>query len=706
MTTLVGSTVDAPITAAPPPLGGRDQRDDIQGIRAVAILMIVAYHAGLPLPGSFTGPDVFFVVSGFVITGMLVREWATTGRIAPIRFYSRRVRRLLPALALVSIATVIAAALLFSPIDERQQVTGRAVRSASLFLANFYFLRETGGYFQPDAQKNPFLHTWTLSVEEQFYVVFPLTVALLWWIGRRRGSSSWWVNGVLGLGFLLSLGASVVFSYQWVPHSVRQAVLALAMDPVRLAFFSPLTRGWQFLAGVLLALAAAHWTPAARARSWIAIAGVAILAVAIVGLKPTDVYPGILGAVPVIGTVCLLIGGLGGGPPSLVTRLLSVRPMIWIGDRSYSWYLWHWPFIVFARTLFVGVSRVEALAAVASLIPAALSFRFVEDPIRRRQWWATPRATAWIAATCVAVPLACGLGLRTAADRAWGDRNLATVRMMVTPQHIDITSNCASFSPLADKDRAPCIWPVASSRGTMLLIGDSNAGHLSEPFIAAAHALGYDAQLATAGGCPFLLRPGYPNPSCGEFVEGSVAAIARRTPAYAAIVVSNATVGYLNGLIATQFAADAADVSPSAPTDRPTEIRGWVTSMGRTVTALTRHSPTIVVGAVPQFLDVPGCIRPSLLASSPAWCGRWSPEMAASLRTDIITNERTAVLARGATYVDTGDQLCDPQRGCTAFIDGTLIYRDGAHLSVAGSMHFEPDLEAALAAAIDAHRQR
>jgi hypothetical protein len=365
-------------------------------------------------------------------------------------------------------------------------------------------------------------------------------------------------------------------------------------------------------------------------------------------------------------------------------------------------------------------------AVIAALVPAALSFRFVEEPIRRRRVWPSPRATAAIGVACVVVPLACAIGLVTAADRAWGDRDLLALREAITPNHIDLTSLCASYLPLGDSDRAPCIWPAASSqtassqtassptvssqtasaqaapaqaasaRGTVLLIGDSNAGHLSEPFIAAAHALGYDAQLATAGGCPFLLRPTYLSEQCREFVEGSANAIARRAPGYAAVVVSNASVGDLDGLLAPQFIADA---TPAGASDREGAIRGWTASVVRTIDAITPHAPVIVVGAVPQFFNLPGCLRPTLFAGPAPWCGQWAKRMVTSLRGDIITAERTAALAHGATYLDTGARICT-ERVCSAFIDGTLVYRDGAQLSISGSMHFQPDFEAALSTAI------
>lgn len=675
-----------------------NQRDDIQGLRAIAVLMVAMYHAGIPLHGGFTGPDVFFVVSGYVITGMLLREHAASGRISIARFYLRRIRRLLPALALVSVVTLGLAAVVLPPIGERQQVTARAVRAATMLVANLHFLRETGGYFQPAAQDNPFLHTWTLSVEEQFYLMFPAALALLWTLGRGRRAATAWTAGLLASVCLLSFAACVALSYGWITPWPRLATWLTAHDPVRVAFFMPVTRGWEFLAGVVLALLVQRREPSARVRAGAAAVGVVLLVYTVVFIRTTERFPGVLAAAPVLGTVALLFAGLGGSP-SIVTRLLSTRPMVWLGDRSYSWYLWHWPFAVFARALYVSTPAAPMIAVVLSLVPAALSFRFLEEPIRRRRVWPSTRAAGWIAATCVIVPLLSAGGLIAAADRAWGDPALAVLRTTIVPPHIDVTWVCASFTPLADPQRAPCIWPVSPSRGTMLLIGDSNAGHFSEPFIAAANALGYDAQLATAGGCPFLVRPTYSSDGCRGFAEGSAAAIARRAPAYAAIVISNATMGYLNGSLAPAFVADEA---PAAPVTRPNEIAGWVASVRRAVDALRRRSPVVVVGAVPQFANVPQCVRPRLLARPLPGCGYWTSEFTAKWRTDVITEERAAVTALGAAYLDAGGKLCDPKRGCSAFIDGVLAYRDGAHLSVAGSMHFEADFEATLAAVVHA----
>jgi len=304
---------------------------------------------------------------------------------------------------------------------------------------------------------------------------------------------------------------------------------------------------------------------------------------------------------PVIGTV---------GPARRRTRIADAARHAAAVDQaagvarrsSYSWYLWHWPLIVFARTVFAGSRHALFVAAAVSLVPAMLSFRFVEEPIRRARVWPSTKAGVGIAAISVTTPLVYAMAFTTAVDRGWGDAKIARIREAAAPSHIDASTSCAALAPLGDPSRPLCVWKAASARGTVLLIGDSNAGHFSEPFIAAAHSLNYEAKLAMFGGCPFVRRPTYQSESCREFVEGSLSAIARRRAAYAAIVISNGTMRYLNRPSASVFVADAL---PQAPLTRPAEVANWVAILTRALETIGSRSPIVVVGAVPQFNDLP-----------------------------------------------------------------------------------------------------
>jgi hypothetical protein len=373
-----------------------------------------------------------------------------------------------------------------------------------------------------------------------------------------------------------------------------------------------------------------------------------------------------------------------------VTRWLSTRPAVALGDLSYSWYLWHWPAIVVARVCFPTASGAALLAGLGSLAPALLTYTFVERPIHRGARLASPRATLVLATVCVVGPATGGLALAAAAEHSWARPDVAAVRALVGPSHVDITTGCANVAPLGSPRRPACLWTVPGARGTVLLIGDSNAGQFAEAAILAARMAGYDLQITTSGGCPFLLRDAYPSTDCKRYVEGGLAAIAAHNPPYSAVVISNATVGYLDGVPPWRLLGAAHE-------DRAAAIAAWAADAGRTVTAAARRSAVILVGAIPQFAGLPGCLAPRLSAAPAPGCGHLDPLAARRLRTDVVTAERAAVERAGGSYLDLGARLCGGSGGCSAFVNGTLVYRDGSHLNVQGSMLFQVPLRDALA---------
>lgn len=279
---------------------------DIQGLRAVAVLMVVAYHAGLYVPGGFVGVDVFFVISGFVITAMLAREWQKYGRIRFGRFYLRRFKRLTPALALTVSVTVLASALLLSPTGDQQNAAQTGL-GALLLGANIVIARTTGGYFDAPAESNPLLNMWSLSVEEQFYLLFPIVLALSW-----AASGRWrtiripmMVVSVIGFAsFALAVLGSSGFS---APSSWMLALLN-----VSLGFYSPLTRAWEFAAGALLALAASRLAVMpARLALVSGVAGAAGLTASLWVITASTPFPGAWTLLPVVATLLLLMAGTG-----------------------------------------------------------------------------------------------------------------------------------------------------------------------------------------------------------------------------------------------------------------------------------------------------------------------------------------------------------------------------------------------------------
>ena len=311
----------------PSPANSADFRPDVQGLRAIAVAIVVAYHAGFVLDGGFVGVDAFFVISGFVITRMLLREGSTTGKFSFSNFYLRRVRRILPALAVALTGTLLLGILL-APLGA-QTTAARTGIAASLINANSYLTKAGGGggYFGVDAAANPLLHTWSLAVEEQFYLVFPALLALAWRFGRRKrlnvhASSSRLLIGAIAISFALCL-----------------LLTGRHLDPWgygrQIAFYAAAPRAWEFAAGALIA-ALPRQISARSSRTGLAtgIAGLAILGWATLAFSDATVFPGAAALVPVVGTMMLIAAGSAAKNP--VSTVLGTRPMRYIGDISYA----------------------------------------------------------------------------------------------------------------------------------------------------------------------------------------------------------------------------------------------------------------------------------------------------------------------------------------------------------------------------------
>lgn len=344
-------------------------RPDIDGLRAIAVTTVVAYHTGISwVSGGYLGVDIFFVISGYLITGLLLADIRAFDRVLIIDFYARRFRRILPTLVLVALATVFASALLLSAaLGEVQRVSGSAI-AALLFSANLYFLHLSANYFSVRADYQPLLHTWSLSVEEQFYLIWPTLLAVTHAVTRRSRSPIFWLNLVLIAVVLASL-ASAIILISWREDW---------------AFYFPAARAWELGAGGLLATAPAslHSVP----RRWglaASILGLGLIVAGVAIISPDSVNPLVLIAVVVIGTVLIIFGNTvhTTGP---VGRLLSSHPMVAIGLASYAWYLWHWPALSIVRILTVGEDNLgrDCIISLSTLALSFLTLHWYERPMR------------------------------------------------------------------------------------------------------------------------------------------------------------------------------------------------------------------------------------------------------------------------------------------------------------------------------------
>ncbi len=380
-------------------------RADIQGLRALAVLLVLLYHAGVPwLPGGFAGVDVFFVISGYVITGLLVSEVLRTGTVDLGRFWSRRARRLLPASALVLVTTALLTLTLLPQVRWRE--TGWDIVTSGLYVVNWRLADRSVDYLAEDSVDSPVQQYWSLAVEEQFYLLWPLLLLLAAWLARRRG-----VRPVPLTAVLLAV-VVVLPSFGWAVH------LTSASPPE--AYFVTSTRLWQLGVGALVALGSAWWSrvpvPVATALAW---GGPAVVVAGAVLTGPQTPWPGWAALVPTLGTAAALVGGVRAAEASGPVRVHRVAPLQWTGALSYSLYLWHWPLLVVAEARWGELSVWVGLGVVLlSALPATAGYLLVEQPVRHaRGRWARPAAGLAVGALCTVLATASGWQLVREVDR-------------------------------------------------------------------------------------------------------------------------------------------------------------------------------------------------------------------------------------------------------------------------------------------------
>jgi peptidoglycan/LPS O-acetylase OafA/YrhL len=490
--------------------GARDHRPALDGVRFVAVYLVVAFHGGLGAArGGFIGVDLFFVLSGFLITGLLLNDIERFGRVRFGRFYSRRARRLLPAAVLTTIGTSVVF-LLIAGVVQRLPFVSDA-QSALLYVANWHFLHEQNNYFATGVANSPFLHFWSLAIEEQFYVVFPLLLVVVSRVGRRR-----WVTAAV---LALLLVGSVAAQLHWA-----------SADPNH-AYYGTDARAYQLLAGALLAIGVRGRRLFPTRRLAEIVAGVGLVGVVVLGSGLVSISVSHRGLAATVASV-LLLAGLSLGEGGRVGRLLAHRVPAYLGRISYSTYLWHWPVIVALRQL-VSLNAVEltAAAAVIGSALAALSTAFLEMPIRRAtvldrfQWPAV--ATGVTACVLVAfsfVPPVLHSARRpvvtTAANAARPAAATARVHQLlsrehrhvvVIPRHARVPSGlnwaaianhngpgrtCTAQNPQA------CV-AVTGSGPTVLLVGDSHARMMAPLMIALAREYHFTLAINAVSGCPW-----------------------------------------------------------------------------------------------------------------------------------------------------------------------------------------------------------
>ena len=478
----------------------------LDGLRAIAVYLVVLFHAGLQLfSGGFVGVDVFFVLSGFLVTNVLLAEWSRNSSIDLGRFYARRVRRLLPAAIFTVAVTAVLATFVLSRLA-RQDMVGDA-QASLLYVANWNFLSDATNYFSDDVDQSPFLHFWSLAIEEQFYIAYPLVVIGLLKLGRR-------------LPLALPVGLSILL----VASLIAQAVYA-ATDPLR-AYYGTDARVYQMLAGAVLATLFRTLRTSSRGARlqnlrWPSVvpfaATTGLLIVASNLVMTSASWSGVMATVLSV----LLIGSLHRTPTSRVARLISLRPVAYLGRISYGTYLFHWPVIVLLQPIYEPSPILLAtVAAIVSTVLSAISFRFLETPIRRRasfDAWPKRIVVAGLATSLASAALVVPFVLDSDRRPVSAAREVASVDVSgsateAASQAVPADLNLEATEPLlvdvADcgvSDPDSCVL-VDGDGPHIHLIGDSNAEMLTHAMLLLATENDWTLSLNTQLGCPW--QPG------------------------------------------------------------------------------------------------------------------------------------------------------------------------------------------------------
>lgn len=678
-------------------------RPDIEGLRALAVALVVVLHAGVTaVSGGYIGVDVFFVISGFLITSLLIDEVRATQRVSILGFYARRARRILPAACFVIAATVVAAYLRLGPLVGR--TTSIDGRWAAGFAANFRFIQQGTDYFASDLPPSPLQHYWSLAVEEQFYLVWPTLLFGLVLLGRRFARSTL----TLQIGLVAIVGGSLYWS-------VHQSATAPTT-----AYFSPLTRAWELGAGALVAVftVAISKTPGAlRAlATWV---GLGLIVLAAFTLTAATQFPGYAALLPVVGTVLIVAGGIG-GPSGGTGLVLGIAPMRWIGKISFSVYLWHWPVLIIAEersaTPLSNTARVACVAITLALSVA--SYYAIENPLRstsllkavkaRTDWERSRKALlVGAAAIMVAVTVSAYTNRRAVqvingtTTRANGVASTLQTTPSLSPaqQIVDLERQVRSLvqqglslhtvppdvdppvlqistafipkfkSCLLPRDVVAvkaCIFGAVKARQTLVVFGDSHAMEWMPPIDEYGRRAGYRVVAIYKSSCPVPSVDTY----VGQLDFGPTQAITG--PFRQCTQWRNSALRYIRALKPTAVII-AFQQSVRAET-RAFDPKWWISGLKTSVRALEASGALVIeIGDNATLSQDPGlCL--SRRNADPNDCVVTFPHP------DRAGLEAPVLESLGATFIDIEPWFCIDLH-CPVIIDNRIAYANRGHVS-------------------------
>ena len=605
----------------------------IQGLRALAALLVTIFHARL-VPGGFIGVDIFYVISGYLITGLILREIENTGTLNLQNFYQRRIKRLLPTSVFVLFVTAIVGMFVLPAIT--RDVLGRDLFAAATYISNYLFAWWQNDYQNLNATPSPFIHYWSLAVEEQFYIVWPIFILFLSRYGKRA---------VL-YGVAISSALSLLLS-----------IYQTQTSPIW-AFYSLPTRAWELGVGALLLfIPDTFWKN--RFIPWVGLIGIAIAALK---FDENTSFPGINAVLPV-GATALLIGSIAIWP-RLFNDVSNNRVSQWLGAISYPLYLWHWPALVLPSSALGRPLRIREriFCILLTIVLAHFTSKYIEQPLRNKK---VPgkKIYRFFAAT-TALSLVAGLLITSTASSIISvkgtDYKFNLIDVMEKPSVYG--DNC--HTNYGETKSGDCTYGDINSKTTVVLYGDSHAAQWFPALEALANDRGFKLVSLTKSACPSVDVPladqgAFKNVHCDKWRDDSIARIKKLRPA--AVIMSSFQ--YFN-----------------PPSGYPDEYQWWKEGQIRLLDALRGSSKHLIyISDTPRPLrDIPNC----LASRDPQSCD---------------STEKTPVkIINGFEKVDPTPWLCTNY--CPAIQDGYVVYRDASHISVAAALALKSQLEAALMA--------
>ncbi|WP_137925108.1 acyltransferase family protein [Cupriavidus sp. 2SB] len=633
-------------------------RPEIDGLRAIAVVSVILFHAGFKwIGGGFSGVDIFFVISGYLVTYMMV-EARANGTFSIREFYERRARRILPALFLVVLGTVPLAWISMAPAEFL--AFGKSVMAAATFSSNIYFGLTTS-YFDSTTDEKPLVHTWSLGVEEQFYLVCPLVIALIWRYGKSRQTE-----------IFLALGVISLIYAEWALHSSPQS-----------AFYSPLTRSWELLVGAIVASMklqgdVPRWI--GRHEQMLSAVGLLLIFISIFGLHDAR-FPGVAALLPTVGAGLILAFA---SSQTAVTRILSNRVLIVIGLMSYSAYLWHQPIFAFARLHFQTTELAHSMSWMLVLLSFVLAYptwRYIETYFRNSRQVARKGI---VTLTSIGTATMVAVGAVTIVANGFPNRfDAARQKLLETAVFSSKRDACHTWGKDFKSPSAACTY--FKDNVTWAVIGDS---HAVEPAYALAEALAMRDQgllHLTFSACAPAARYESPAPGCSKWQREAITRI-EQSPHIKNVLVAFRYSMHLFG--------DHLPGYPAIP-DRPLHIGGLDTAQSRqlmwddlvaTITELQKSGKHVFVLA--PIPEIPRPLQQEIAAS---------PRMATTGNFAGVTRQwyeqrnryvldhlRQLPWGSDLTLIDPAAILCDPKE-CNAVIGGTSMYFDADHLSVSGA---------------------